>query len=63
MNFLAGAAGIYLVSAIYIFCLLTIGYKVYLNVVYNNPIKIWVEVVYIYAVIIILNADRLQWLL
>lgn len=53
MIFEVGAAATYLVAAIYVFCLLSIGYKLYLHAVYERPMNIWLEALYMYALIAI----------
>lgn len=53
MIFEVGAAATYLVVAIYVFCLFSIGYKLYLHAVYERPMNLWLEMLYIYAIIAI----------
>jgi hypothetical protein len=62
MIFEVGAAATYLVVAIYVFCLFSIGYKVYLHAVYERSMNLWFEVFYMYTLIVIVNLDHLQHL-
>lgn len=62
MIFEVGAAATYLVVAIYVFSIASIGYKLYLHAVYERPMNLWFEMLYMYAIIVIVNLEHLQQL-
>lgn len=49
MEFLSfgGAAGIYVVVAIYILCIASVGYKLYLHATEDRPMRVAFETIYI----------------
>lgn len=51
MSFAVGAASAYLVAAIYVLCLLSIGYKLYLHATKDRPMRVAFELMYISLVI------------
>lgn len=51
MSFVVGAAGLYLVVAIYILCMASVGYKLFLHATEDRPMKVWFELTYISLVI------------
>ena len=51
MSFVVGAAAAYLVALIYVLCLFSIGYKLYLHATEDRPMKVWLEFFYIGSVI------------
>ena len=51
MSFMVGAAAVYLVALIYVLCLFSIGYKLYLHATEDRPMKVWLEFMYVSSVI------------